>query len=178
MARQTKQKLLLDTNILQYGVSEFCSAEMADLIALHSKTYEVYISSFTMFEIYRGIDHSKIRKTKELVDLFVPVDPDVITYKIAAVLTTCYNRHEATKDYASKYSDGDTLIGASAFRDNAYILTANGNDFPVPFFQEVKRDYITHTRSKAMLPISLIAPDYGVYFDARDRHYPPDSSVK
>ena len=70
----------------------------------------------------------------------------MLTFKIAAVLTTCYQRHNATKAYASKYCDGDTLIAASAIRDKSSVLTANPNDFPAPFFQEERRYYIEKTK--------------------------------
>ena len=168
-------KLIVDTNILQYGVSDHYAKDVRNLIkSFVNDNEEMYISSYTTFEIYRGIDSKKIEKTKKIVDVFTSIPPDLVTFKIAAVLTTCYQRHDATKVYASKYADGDTIIAASAIRDQSRILTANVNDFPAPFFQEEKRYYITSTITHVKIPVSIVRPDYEIYFNARDTHYPKD----
>lgn len=167
------QKLIIDTNILQYGVNDSYADQIAALLEDLLDTYsEMYISAYTTFEIYRGIDNGKIAKTKNVVDLFTSVPPDLVTFKIAAVLTTCYQRHESTKAFASKYSDGDTLIAASAVRDEAKVLTVNSNDFPAPFFREEVRYYIENAKTHVKLPVSVMATDYEMYFAARDQHYP------
>lgn len=166
-------RIIVDTNVIQYGVSEHFSDETAKTIGvLNESSQEMYISSYSAYEIYRGLENRKIERTKRVVDAFIPYDPELLTYKIAAVLTTCYQRHEATKQYASKYSDGDTIIAASAIRDGSQILTANANDFPAPFFIEVERHYITSKTTHVKIPVSILSPDYEAYFNARDTHYP------
>ncbi len=167
------QRIIIDTNVIQYGVSDHFSDDTQTLLgSLNETADEMYISSYTTFEIYRGIDNRKIEKTKRVVDVFGSYEPDLVTYKIAAVLTTCYQRHPATRNYASKYSDGDTIIAASAIRDGSRILTANANDFPAPFFLEVERHYISSKTTHVKIPVSIVAPDYEAYFNARDTHYP------
>lgn len=167
------QKLIIDTNILQYGVSVQYSDQILELFTkLKNRKLDLYISAITIFEIYRGIKSEKIDDVKKLVDAFSPLVPDELTYKIAAVLATCYQRHEATKTYASKYNDGDTLIAASSFRDETSILTANGNDFPIPFFQEQERIYLKNSRTGIKIPVSIMQPDYSIYSQYKDKHYP------
>lgn len=167
------RRIIIDTNVIQYGVGDHFSEDTGLLLSLlNESSDETYISSYTAYEIYRGIENRKIEKTKKVVDAFSSYDPDLVVYKIAAVLTTCYQRHPATKNYASKFNDGDTIIAASAFRDGSQILTANANDFPAPFFLEVERHYITSKTTHVKIPVSVVAPDYEAYFNARDTHYP------
>jgi len=167
------QKLIVDTNILQYAAREEYANGAARLFqTLLDRKLEAYISGYTAFEVYRGIASKKIPVTRAIVDQFTAALPDILTYKVAAILTTCYNTHEATKSYASRISDGDVVIAASAIRDQAGVLTANGNDFPRPFFTEVESFQLENSKTGAIIIAHLLEPDLSVYFHNRDICYP------
>lgn len=153
-------QILADTNILQYGVSKL----HADLIAkiyetLKQESYVLTVSDYTVFEIYRGLAINRIRNVKNLVDDQLSINVDNQTFKIAAALSTCYRRHDSTKVYADRYSDGDIVLAATAFRHNMLLLTANGNDFPRPFFEELAMPSITKVVAKSKLNIVVLRPD-------------------
>lgn len=161
------ENILLDANILQYGANNNHSAEVTKLIrSLASEGAVMFITNYTSFEAYRGLAYRRINSMKTFIDTFVPADVDVTVFKIAAALYTCYRRHEATKLYIDRYSDGDIVLAASAFRYNAGILTANANDFPRPFFKEIKNLQIQSTNKQAPIFISLLQPDAACFNNA------------
>jgi predicted nucleic acid-binding protein len=157
-------KLILDTNILQYGVSRDLNTEVASLLtSLTSRGYGLVVSGFTVFEVYRGLNKQKIPVTRQLVKSITPLEVDNDTFRIAAVLYTCYRSHEATKDKNKWDDDGDVVIGANAFRYNAAILTANGNDYPRPFFAEIDKFVLKRSSNKAEIVVHLLRPDLAVF---------------
>lgn len=155
-------KAILDTNILQYGVSRTLHDEVADLLPKITKLeIDLVISSFSVFEVYRGLSKSKIPVTRELVASITALESDYDTHRIAAVLYSCYQFHESTK--GRKYEDGDIIIGATAIQYNSAILTANVNDFPRPFFVEAESYIIERSSDKAEIHIQLLKPDIRLF---------------
>lgn len=160
-------KVILDTNILHDGVSKAYSDGIADLLPkIESRGLGLALSSFSLFEVYRGLNKDKIPVTRRLVDTIAPLEADVATFRIAAALYSCYHHHPATKNTTKYDDDGDLVIAATAFRYNAALLSANGNDFPRPFFSELESYTITRRSDKAELVIQLLKPEIHVFNQA------------
>jgi predicted nucleic acid-binding protein len=80
-------RVILDTNILQYGVGRDLSSDIANLLnKLSNQKYGLAISDFTVFEVYRGLNKQKIPVTRELVSSITSLGVDNDTFRIAAVL--------------------------------------------------------------------------------------------
>src|SRR5438477_206286 len=103
--------------------------------------------------------------TKNLVKPFTPLSIDD-TFRIAAALYSCYRYCKATQNKQNidkvSFDDGDMVIRACAFRYNCAILTANGNDFPRPFFDEQAKYTIHKKSNKAEISVQLLSPDFVV----------------
>lgn len=156
--------VIVDTNILQYGVSRSLKLEVEDLLnQVRMHRPNLRISSFTKFEVYRGLNKPKIEPTRKLVRSFKPISVDDDTFRIAAVLYSCYQNHTATKSKNKQADDGDIVIAATAIRHNTPILTANGNDFPRPFFQECSPRLTLTKPDKGEIVVQLLAPDIRVF---------------
>jgi predicted nucleic acid-binding protein len=163
---QVSSTVILDTNILHYGVSRDLSDEIANLLPkVKAQGFDLVISSFSKFEVYRGLNKVKIPVTRALVDTITPLDVDGDTFRIAAVLFSCYHYHEATKGKNKYDDDGDIIIGSTAIRYNAAILTANGNDFPRPFFSELDEFIIKRASNNAEIKVYLLRPDIQIFND-------------
>jgi predicted nucleic acid-binding protein len=157
-------KIILDTNILQYGVSRDLNAAVADILKkLSDQKYGLVISDFTVFEVYRGLNKQKIPITRELVSSITSLEVDNATFRIAAVLYSCYQNHDATKAKNKSDDDGDVVIAANSIRYNAAILTANGNDYPRPFFLEVATFTLIRSSNKAEIVVHLLKPNIPIF---------------
>jgi predicted nucleic acid-binding protein len=164
-------KVILDTNILQYGVGRELSNDIADLLKeLTNQGFGLVISGFTVFEVYRGLNKQKIPITRQLVDSITKLEVDVDTFRIAAVLYSCYQNHAATKGKNKYDDDGDVVIGANAIRYNAAVLTANGNDYPRPFFIERGKFTLRRASNKAEIVVHLLTPDIPVFNSTMKDH--------
>lgn len=140
----TTYSIILDTNVLQYALNKDYAESLAKLLEqFKNKNFKVVISEYTVFETFNGLSKKKVLATGEILKSFNKLKVDLSTLQIAAALSTCYRTHDATKKYCERYTPGDLIIGASAFRYggtiDTYLLTGNRNDFPSPFFKERQR---------------------------------------
>jgi predicted nucleic acid-binding protein len=167
---KTDKVVILDTNILDYGTKKDLSADVAKLLEdLVSEGYKLTISAYELFEAYRGLNRDRIPSMNKLVAPFTPLEVDANTFRIAAALYTCYKSHSATRD--SKHNDkprnaddGDIVIAATSLHYNALVLTANGNDFPRPFFSEVGKSHtLKRKTNKAQIRVHLLQPEISVF---------------
>lgn len=155
--------LILDTNVIHNAVSKRLQAQTVELLNIITKDYpKLTISEYTVFEIYRGLGKEKIPKVRELVNGFDALGVDSSIIKIAAALYSCYQNYPSTK--SKKYEDGDVIIGATSLRYNTPILTANGNDFPRPFFTEVSSHKLKRA-GRADIVVQILQPDIKVFND-------------
>jgi len=97
------------------------------------------------------------------VNAITSLEVDEYTFRIAAVLYTCYKNHDSTRDKNKWNDDGDVVIGANAIRYETAILTANGNDYPRPFFTEISKYTIKRRKDKAEIVVHLLKPDVDVF---------------
>lgn len=166
------KKVLIDANILQYATNiSYANDVYAVFDKLKSLGYDLMVSSYTTFEVYRGLDTKRIPKMKQVIDLFSPNETDLMCFSVAAVLDTCYRRYQSTKPYAGRYSDGDLVLAGSSFAYNSPILTANGNDFPRPFFKEIDAALFGSAARPMPIKAQLLMPDITFFNKAIKSYY-------
>jgi|GEM_PF-6466452 len=139
---------LLDTNVLDYAFKARTKLLASQLLERLVNNYELAISEYLRFEIYRGLKMSSIPSVKPLVDSFNAYTVDKATIDLAAALTTCYERDEATHKNRGGFSDGDILMAATAIINRLVIVTANRADFPAPYFNELRKHTYTDAKGK------------------------------
>lgn len=149
---------LLDTNILDYAFKLRTKVVASQVLATVSSVYTPVISEYARFEIYRGLAMERVPAAKALINSFTPyaVTKDVLD--IAAALTTCYERDDATKRNRGGISDGDIVMGATAFVHKFVLITANRMDFPAPYFEEIS-SYTMSDAKKKPIVIYVLRPN-------------------
>lgn len=164
---------ILDTNILDYGFKKDFAESVALLIEQLAKEYELVTTQFSRFELFRGLTSARIPAAKALFDSFTCIDINGDVFKIAAALSSCYKNDSATSSRASSYGDGDIIIGAACLVNNAFIITANINDFPRPYFLESSAAYtITSPRTNKTITIGALRPNIPYVNQGISRLYP------
>jgi predicted nucleic acid-binding protein len=158
-AIKPQRYLILDSNIFKYfGNLELSSQIIFLLQDALAKGYGLAISKFTLLELLdtatvdneikafsyiKGLRHFRISET---------------------VLTTaghlgCLYKDDGIEDQPEK---GDKIIAGTAWANNAVIFTANGRDFPTPFFNVLSKSVLKYTKNKAEVHMVFyfVEPDY------------------
>jgi len=167
---------ILDTNILDYGFKPEYAKSVSEFIEALSKDYDIVTTQFSRFELFRGMASAKIPMAKSFFDTFSCFDITGDVFKIAAALSTCYKNDETTKSRASSFSDGDIIIGAAGFVNDAVIITSDLNDFPRPYFTESSRKYpnLNSTKKKnSFIAVGVLEPNVSYLNENISKHYPP-----
>jgi predicted nucleic acid-binding protein len=150
--------ILLDTNIIQYSSSKSTSPKFIQFLIETNKKGILAVSEYSRFELIRGAKTSleqELLKTFELFKTY-PISTEVL-YASARIETL----YRMEKIACEKISDGDKIIAATSIILNAPIITANGRDFPWPYFKEIDRTPVIYTEkniSKVIL-VSFFQPD-------------------
>jgi predicted nucleic acid-binding protein len=155
---------LLDTNIVDYAFKPRTKLITAEILREAARKHTLVMSEYLRFEIYRGLAMSRIQDVKALVSSFAahPVTKEILD--VAAALATSYTCDEQTKGQQDRFSDGDVILAATAFKHGFKIITANRKDFPAPYFDEV-HTYVSLDTAKRPIPIYELKPDTA-YFNA------------
>lgn len=137
-------KVILDTCILDYLAKDECSSTMQNCVEILTNEHsleKMFISEFTKFELLRGA--RKIRMITDYIGRYrkIRISDEVLT--LAAFLYSACQKVNNRKIG----SDGDCIIGATSFFTmGSFILSADGDGFPRPFFTEVDRGEIFYER--------------------------------
>ncbi|MEJ0072873.1 MAG: PIN domain-containing protein [Candidatus Saccharibacteria bacterium] len=146
---------ILDTNILDYAFKPRTKAVASDVLAKVSGKYTTVISEYLRFEIYRGLAMGRIPAAKAVVSSFTAFAVTKAVLDTAAALTTCYETDSATKRNRGGISDGDLIMGATAFINKQVVITANRMDFPAPYFEEISSHKMLDTKGKPIVVYEL-----------------------
>ena len=151
--------IILDTNIIQYLGNEDISKVLEPYILELNSRATLRISLITIYECLRGLKLQDEAKPSEILSIFNPYDIEKTVLIAASRLQTFYF-HDKTIAEGS-ISIEDKIIAATAILTGSYVLTANVNDFPRPYFKEIERKNIIYTRKgkEILLHIQLLAPD-------------------
>lgn len=122
--KNNKPLVILDTNIIGYLVDKKRIDTILDSIENLAKENELSISLFTYYEIV-SLGNKDVPILIQALNTFkrLSVDLEVLTF--AALMRLLKVK-----------KDGDSILAATAFLNDARILTANGKDFPEPYFHE------------------------------------------
>lgn len=146
------QAILLDTCIVRNLFSkEKLLREKTEqfLDELRKSENKLYVSEYTSYELLRGIDSSKKSKAEEIIAGFDMVPTSKNRLDRATRLYTALHENPATKSSLASISDIDIFIGSLIFNDQKpLLLTADYNDFPSPFFDEVYKQDIQYKKAK------------------------------
>jgi len=155
---KTKKYIVLDTNIIQYCSNKDLGKKITlDLQSLVSNGYEIAISKFTLFE---SLDGANIQTEIARLGVINNFSKFCITKNIlikAAHLSCLYK-----KENLNNISIGDKIIGATAWLRNSMIYTADGNDYPRPYFSEIERKefvFMNNKNNHSLITIFLLRPE-------------------
>lgn len=154
---KTKKYIILDTNIIEYFSNKDLGKKItSDLQKSVSDGYEIVISKFTFFE---SLDGANIKTEVARLDVLNNFPKFCITKNIlikAAHLSCLYKKEGCS------ISIGDKIIGATAWIRNAIVYTADGNDYPRPYFSELERKefiFINNKNNHSLITIFLLKPE-------------------
>src|SRR3989344_2019823 len=156
-----KIQVILDTNIIKKIIDRYSVEEFAKYLSdLVKRNGTFVISDFTCFELVRGANLSTENEVFPILNLVTRL---LITTQVlfaSARLETLYKLEDIQP---STIEIGDKIIAATAILNSSFILTANGRDFPWPYFIEVERriiEYKDKNKRTKCIPVSLLIPDF------------------
>jgi len=133
--------IIFDSNIIQYTAHQKSANAFKKYIAeLITRGFTFAISNITVYELLKGATQRTEAKMVSLLDEFYKFEIDESVLQYAAKLESVYKLEDI---YPNEIEDGDKIIVVTALLSSGIILAANAMDFPVPFFKEVERQFIT-----------------------------------
>jgi len=158
-----KIQVILDTNIIKKILDRYSVKVFAEYLSnLVQRNGTFVISDFTSFELIRGANLVTEGNVFPLINFITRLNVTTQVLLAAARLETLYKIDEIQP---AGIEIGDKLIAATAILNSALILTANGRDFPWPYFQEVERkiiEYEDKNKRTKCIPVSLLLPDFRI----------------
>lgn len=169
--QQSKQKILLDTNIF----SDLQESNIAQALAnyleeLIKRGFDFALSSITIYELLKGLSK---KREEEVTNFLTPYFRYFVSDEVLIASAQLDNLFKTQNINVNSVYHGDKMIAATAILTGSLILTANVRDFPWPFFHETecKSLYFTgknkHTQCHL---VSLLRPDFELIkksFEAR-----------
>ena len=156
-------QVILDTNIIKKIIDPFSVNEFSIYLRdIFNRNGTFVISDFTCFELLRGANLKSEAVAFPIINVVVRLFVSTTVLYASARLETLYKMEGIQPE---SIDIGDKIIGATALLNSALVLTANGRDFPIPYFIEIERKIIEfkdkNKRTKC-IPISLLKPDYEI----------------
>jgi predicted nucleic acid-binding protein len=136
--RQFVSEVVFDWNILQYWMSDkMFNAIEPVLLEMDGANLQFVMSEISIYEAQCRIPVGKNTEAHEFL-LGVPRYPiDANTHLIMGAISSCYKNHEKTKPHSSSISLPDVINASCAIQNNALLVTADFEDYPLPFFDPV-----------------------------------------
>ncbi len=153
------KKVILDTCTLQYLDDKDLVSQMLNVLAEFHQD-NLSISEYAIYELLRGANKIIESKRRKVLTQFKRHKIDTIVLSTSALLATLYNENGLG---GKTFSDGDQILASTAILTNSIILTADGRDYPLPFFKEVKRWALEYTKTrKSPCILYALEPDYNI----------------
>jgi predicted nucleic acid-binding protein len=175
--QQFTRDVVLDWNIIQYWLSDKMRDKiMPVLVEMNTANLRFTMSEISIYEAQCRIPVGKNAEAHEFM-LGIPRFPiDVGTHLIAGVVASCYKHHEKTKAHASEISLQDIFNASCSIQNNALLITADYDDYPLPFFDTVWRWSILNEKGQ-LQKICLLQPDQS-HFDALTNKWNKDAAAQ
>lgn len=151
--------IIIDSCIIQYFGDKNIGPGILSCLQMALNTgYNLCISEATIFEMLDGADLKTEKDRIDTLKVFssFPITSDRLI--AAAQLGTLYKYENIPEQ---QISAGDKIIAATAMLTSSLILTANGRDFPLPFFQTITSVDINYKKGKSQHCITayFLAPN-------------------
>jgi len=159
-----KSVVILDTCILQYLNNKLIRDDIFKLLkAVEENKNILRVSDFSTYELFSECKPEREKQLSEIWEMFPRYQVVPKVTRTAAHLSTFYRYEENTKGLT--ISDGDKIVGATAYLTNSYVFTADLNDFPRPFFVEKFRKTIRYKdkEREKMIALYILRADYSVF---------------
>ncbi|MEK7594881.1 MAG: PIN domain-containing protein [Patescibacteria group bacterium] len=135
--------ILLDNNAIQAFLGKDTAPELAEFLKeVDEVGATLAVSDIVLYEALKAVIFDE-QKTAEVANFFdnyltrYNVDEDVLIS--AARVHEMYGSDKATKGSRHACSTEDIIIATTSMILGAYVLTSDGNDYPMPFFKESNR---------------------------------------
>lgn len=116
------------------------------------------VSDISIYEAQRKIPTGKHMESVNFLDAFPRFPIEKIILTLTGSVVSCYHDHDMTKSHSSEISLQDSINAASCLASGALLVTADYNDYPRPFFNEVYRWDIANEKGNSQ-KIYLLEPD-------------------
>lgn len=156
--------IILDTCILNWMNIKPVRKELVKLFQqLEKQKVILRVSDYTTYELFSECPQKKEKELREIWEKFPRYEVAPKVTKTAAQLATLYRYTESTQGL--HISDGDKIISGTALITKSYILTADLNDFPRPFFIEEYREKIIYKdkQKDKMIAFYFLKVDYEMF---------------
>ena len=159
------ERILIDTNILVYcGDNDFGLQAKKLLRILKDNKNNLAVSHASCFELIKNAIDDKLREY--YFSLLDYMDNLPITQEIVASSAFLYHTYlKSGMQSAKKIESFDLIIsGTVTFHKGALLLTANRQDFPMPFWINVAQGYIMYKvgENYQLINIFLLKFDYSL----------------
>jgi predicted nucleic acid-binding protein len=135
--------IILDNNVVQSFLNKDLAPELASFLEeVEQIGATMAVSDITLYEALKAIifDQQKSMEVANFIDAYLVrylVDDNVMIN--AARVHELYGSDTATKGSRHSYSTEDIINATTAMLLGCYLMTCDGNDYPMPFFKEVNR---------------------------------------
>jgi len=155
-----KSYVIIDSNIFQYLNNPEASKEINKELTIALRAgYHPSLSDISFFELINGAspqnEKKRIKVMRKMKRFYVKKK-----VLIAAAHLGCLYKDE--DGVGNKCGDiGDMIIAGTSLLTNSIIYTANGRDFPRPFFNEIYKGLIHYKKkdTSIFLPTYFLKPD-------------------
>lgn len=151
-------ELILDSNIIQYIENK----NLRESITLYLSNFsDIFYSEISIAELITG---AKKEEMQQKINTFLQMKPITIEQNILILSGQLHTIYTNSKIPCQHISLADRIIAASSISTNIGIFTADVNDFPRPFFQEVEEHVISYQyKNKSRFLITqVLKPNYSV----------------
>lgn len=164
-----RQDVILDSNAIHYGLDKKVASSFTPIILdLINKNFVPAVSQISVYETLKKTNPK--RETEILNFLksnFKNYEIDDTVLLASARLFTFYGNEDNIRN---SISSEDIIIAATSILTGSLLLTADCNDFPRPFFDEVYKQPIFYSDRKCVV-IYLFRPDYDFLNEKIEKYF-------
>jgi len=175
---------LLDNHMVQYFLSKDISPHIQFILDEIEKTgSELAISQVVVYESLKAIifNEDKFNDVKDFLENSIiryPVSEEVLLE--SARVHELYGSDNDAKNRRNGISTEDIIIATTSMLLGSYVITCDANDFPMPFFKEVHREFVYYERKsqRKHLVIYILQPDTEAVEAGLNKLSPPKMTKK
>ncbi len=155
----SRRYLILDTCIVQYWMDRYIESAVREQLSSWVGTdCDLAISEVSYAELIDGAYREKVDKVKVLLKTFARLEVSQRVLSGSGFLGSIYRNQNSRN---SGIELADRIIAATSFINNTAVITANIQDFPLPFFTSVYSENIMFKKKnkKRYITIDILKPN-------------------